>query len=405
MSDRNASMITAFKYTLETILMIGTKSYNIPMNSIKSIMINYDYDKNTMPIIYLGIRVSSTLYNLMVNNAETATMSFRLFKFDDKANSTVSEPYIEDNFSYVMPSDPNYNEVMEKVVSDSSYSNTDNADSYLDGYIALTSIKSIADNMKLFNTIVKDTDIMSVVHTFTHHLNMCIEPFDNTDQIDQFIIPPITSITKLLSFLNRNYSFYKSGYRYFRGFSTTYLLSTRGKAIGEGSNKFDTVIISICDPLNYESKSNAIELDRKNHAYIIYVDANDTSLKLDKYANKMFNSLITVDTQGNSIESELDVIPTPDSTQKVLFDRNSNLDIMYKTKGTIESSSIIVTIHKTEIDSTILTPNKKYQIKHYSDSRKYDGTYLLSYKKEMLRQQGNVYIGNVLFGLRKATES
>lgn len=400
----NISITTAFKYKLEMSLLIGKKYYEIPRNSVKTILISSDYDKNNMPIIYMRIRMSSTLYNQMVLNNDRATISFRLFKFDDKSVSGVVESYIEDNFTYVMPTDPNYNEAMEQYVSGSSTAYNDNADAYMEGYIALTSLKLVGDNIKLINTIVKDTDIMSIVHKFTSHMNMCIEPFDNRDHIDQMIIPPITTISKLLAYLNDQYCFYKNGYRYFRSFNTTYLLSANGNAVKEGINSFNTIIISICDPLDEKGKSNAIDLDRTNHAYIIYVDAKKTSISVDKFANKQYNSIIGVDTEGNTIQEELRVTPTPDSTEKTIITRTDSLDYIYNIKRAVESVSVILTVSKTEIDSSLFTPNKEYQIKHYSSSREYDGKYILSYKKEVLVQQGEEYIGNILFGLRRILE-
>ena len=400
----NISITTAFKYKLEMSLLIGKKYYEIPRNSVKTILISSDYDKNNMPIIYMRIRMSSTLYNQMVLNNDRATISFRLFKFDDKSVSGVVESYIEDNFTYVMPTDPNYNEAMEQYVSGSSTAYNDNADTYMEGYIALTSLKLVGDNVKLINTIVKDTDIMSIVHKFTSHMNMCIEPFDNRDHIDQMIIPPITTISKLLAYLNDQYCFYKNGYRYFRSFNTTYLLSANGNAVKEGINSFNTIIISICDPLDEKGKSNAIDLDRTNHAYIIYVDAKKTSISVDKFANKQYNSIIGVDTEGNTVQEELRVPPTPDSTEKTIITRADSLDYIYNIKRAVESVSVILTVSKTEIDSSLFTPNKEYQIKHYSSSREYDGKYILSYKKEVLVQQGEEYIGNILFGLRRILE-
>lgn len=400
----NISITTAFKYKLEMSLLIGKKYYEIPRNSVKTILISSDYDKNNMPIIYMRIRMSSTLYNQMVLNNDRATISFRLFKFDDKSVSGVVESYIEDNFTYVMPTDPNYNEAMEQYVSGSSTAYNDNADAYMEGYIALTSLKLVGDNIKLINTIVKDTDIMSIVHKFTSHMNMCIEPFDNRDHIDQMIIPPITTISKLLAYLNDQYCFYRNGYRYFRSFNTTYLLSANGNAVKEGINSFNTIIISICDPLDEKGKSNAIDLDRTNHAYIIYVDAKKTSISVDKFANKQYNSIIGVDTEGNTVQEELRVPPTPDSTEKTIITRTDSLDYIYNIKRAVESVAVILTVSKTEIDSSLFTPNKEYQIKHYSSSREYDGKYILSYKKEVLVQQGEEYIGNILFGLRRILE-
>ena len=63
-----------------------------------------------------------------------------------------------------------------------------------------------------------------------------------------------------------------------------------------------------------------------------------------------------------------------------------------------------MTISKTEIDGTILTPNKQYQIRNYEANRQYDGKYILSFKKEVLLRQDDNYISSVMFGLRKVSE-
>ena len=134
------------------------------------------------------------------------------------------------------------------------------------------------------------------------------------------------------------------------------------------------------------------------------MDAKKTSISVDKFANKQYNSIIGVDTEGNTIQEELRVPPTPDSTEKTIITRADSLDYIYNIKRAVESVSVILTVSKTEIDSSLFTPNKEYQIKHYSSSREYDGKYILSYKKEVLVQQGEEYIGNILFGLRRILE-
>lgn len=401
-----ASLIASYKFIVQLELLLKNKSYSIPSSSVKSIMINYDYDKNNMPVLYLNVRLSSTIYNKMVLNADTATLSFRLYKFDELGNSIINEPYIEDNFTYVMSSDPNYDETLEQVVSGKAMADNDNADSYLEGYISILSLRLINDNKKFINDVVKDTDPLSIIHKYTSHMPMCIEPLDNTDHIDQFIIPPITSITNLIHYINNNYCLYKSGYRFFRDFASTYLLSMKGKPVNTANNNFNTIIISIRDPMDRLSKISSMEIDRKNHAYIIYVNAKDTSIKIDRTTNKQYNSILGVDTLGNTIKEELKIPDTPDISEKVIIERvqNDNLEKIYNSKATIESLSVILTIAKNEIDSTLLTPNKEYQVRNYSGSRDFDGRYVLSYKKEIMYQQDKNFIDSVMFGLRRVTE-
>ena len=386
--------------------MVGTKNYTFPRNSIRTIIIDDSYDKNTMPIIYIKVRISSVLYNKLVLNADKGTISFRLFKFTRDTKSSIREVYIEDNFTYIMTSDPNYNEALEQFVNNTNTDDTESSDTYMEGFIGLMSLQCIEDNKKLINDIIKDSNLPSIVHKYTNHMNMCIEPFEYVDVIKQHIIPPMTTITSLLKWLNDNFTFYKSGYRYFRDFTTTYLLSMNGRAVSDGTSRFNTIVFSIRDPLDHLGKVNSMELDNTNHAYIIYVDASDTSIHIDRTTNKHYNSILGVDGIGNTVQEHLNLPESPMLSEKVLLERTypNNIENIYSTKTAIESASVIVTIRKSEIDSTIFSPNKEYQIKNYSDNREFDGRYLLSYKKEIILRQDDGYIGGVAVGLRKINE-
>lgn len=400
------SVITAYNYTPTVELMVGTKNYTFPRNSIRTIIIDDSYDKNTMPIIYIKVRISSVLYNKLVLNANKGTISFRLFKFTRDTKSSIREVYIEDNFTYIMTSDPNYNEALEQFVNNTNTDDTESSDTYMEGFIGLMSLQCIEDNKKLINDIIKDSNLPSIVHKYTNHMNMCIEPFEYVDVIKQHIIPPMTTITSLLKWLNDNFTFYKSGYRYFRDFTTTYLLSMNGRAVSDGTSRFNTIVFSIRDPLDHLGKVNSMELDNTNHAYIIYVDASDTSIHIDRTTNKHYNSILGVDGIGNTVQEHLNLPESPMLSEKVLLERTypNNIENIYSTKTAIESASVIVTIRKSEIDSTIFSPNKEYQIKNYSDNREFDGRYLLSYKKEIILRQDDGYIGGVAVGLRKINE-
>lgn len=401
-----SSVAAAYNYTPSVELMVGSDSYIFPRNSIRTIIIDENYDKNTMPIIYIKVRISSVLYNKLVLNADKGTISFRLFKYTRDTKSTIREPYIEDNFTYIMTSDPNYNEALEQFVSNSNTDDIESSDTYMEGFIGLMSLKCIEDNKMLINDIIKNSNLPSIVHKYTNHMTMCIEPFDYIDTIEQHIIPPVNTITSLLEWLNTNFTFYKSGYRYFRDFSITYLLSTTGRSVSDGSSRFDTIVFSIRDPLDHLGKINSMELDNTNHAYIIYVDASDTSIKIDRTANKHYNSILGVDTLGNTAQEVLNLPDSPRLSEKVLLERtySNNVNNIYNTKAAIESASVILSIRKSEIDSTIFTPNKEYQIKNYSDNRDFDGRYILSYKKEIILRQDDGYIGSVMVGLRKVSE-
>lgn len=400
------SLVTSFNYSVEASFVIDDQYTPIPDGSINSVIIDYSYDVKNMPGIYVALRLSSDLYNKMVLNVDKGLLSFRIYKYNTQVSTPIREPYVEDRFIYLIQSDPNYNISLEKKTTDEKTSYLDNSNSYMEGHIGLISLKLLEDNAVLVNDIIKNSNLASIIHKYTNHMKMCIEPFDNNEIIDQFIIPPINTITGLLSYLNTNFCFYKSGYRYFRDFNRTYLLSMRGNSVEDDTYEYDNVIIYVCDPLDERGNSIAIELDPTNKAYIIYVNANNINIGTNRVASKKYNTLMSVDTLGEVKEYELDIPDYTESTKKYIFERipNGNSELPCNTKSTLESGSYFISVIKNEIDTSLISPNKQFYIKSHDMNREYDGKYVLSSKKEIFYRTTTSYICTVNFTLRRAKE-
>lgn len=394
------AILNAYNYNVELSLLLEDEIINLDQTDINSIIIDSDYDKNTMPIIIVGVNIEPNTYNKFVLNSDKAFVSAKIYKSDVNAVSASNSVYISDRFAYKMTDNPNYNESLINMSSSEEYINN----ATFRGYIALINLESIDSNKRLYNTIIKKTDLLSAIVNFISHLNLCIEPFDDNPSIDQFIIPPIASITNLLNYINQQFCFYKSGYRYFRDFNITYLLSCSGKAVPTADDDYTTVIIDIVDPSSYSGYDDGIEIDDKSKAYIIHVPANATSIDKDKYIDNSFNSIIGVDSKGNTDKVVLDIPRNPESTEKVYLERVDNIKYINNTKQALESKSLIVTVTKANVDSSILTPNKEYIIKNYKDNSDYDGKFILSYKKEVMILASQGFQSNIVFGLRKINE-
>lgn len=399
------SVVTSFNYIVEASFVIDDVYYDIPDGSINSIIIDYSYDTKNMPGMYVALRLTTDLYNKMVLNQENGLLSFRLYKYNTQVSTPVKEPYVEDRFIYIIQSDPNYNVALDKQTSNEDNSYLDNPNSYMSGHIGLLSLKLIEQNSVLINDIIKNSNMASIVHKYTNHMKMCIEPFDNNKMIDQFIIPPINTITGLLSYLNNNYCFYKSGYRYFRDFNKTYLLSMKGNPVKDDEYDYQNIIISVRDPLDDLANSASIELDPTNKAYIIYVNANNVSIAENRTAAKKYNTVMSIDTVGNTKELELDIPMYAECSKKYIFERipeSNNEELPYNTKTTLESGSFAISVVKNEIDTSLISPNKQFYIKSHDLNRGYDGKYVLASKKEIYYRNDASFICTVNFILRRA---
>ena len=328
-----ASIIQSYNYTIDIYYILDNKESEIMVESIQSLTTKYDYETKTMPILYLTLRLSTDLYNLMASNADKGEIVLTMYKSIQKHGIINRKTiYVRESFSYMMPSDLDYNRRMEKEIMPDS-------NSYRNCTIGLYSMKSINNNTKFINTIIKDSDMISIVHNYTQHMNMLIEPFKDNEKLPICIIPPMNTITKLLEFLNSYHNFYDSGYRYFRDFDKTYLLSTRGNPIKSSDEDFDTIIIRIMDPTVIETKKLSFEVNRTQRTYILYIDATFTNIHIDKLKDKKYNSVMTIDTMGNTRQKELNIPKNINSIERLNIDRvyNDNVDYIDTLSDNIET--------------------------------------------------------------------
>ena len=387
-----------YRYEIEATYTNGEDVVEILPESISSITTNYNYDKNNMPILYMSFNVKSDLYDDMVVNIETARIILTIKKYDKKATSMLSRIFIRREFSYLMETDPDYHKPLDKLNSSRESSPT----SYKKGTIALIDSELLDNAKRLYNDIIKNSNMISIVHKYTNHMNMIIEPFTNNDIIDCLIVPPISSIKDLLKFLNEYSCFYDKGYRYFRDFDKSYLLSNEGNPVPSNYEEYNTMIIEIMDTTEIESKNAGIFTDNNKHTYVMQIDALKTHMDINIVRNKEYNSIIGVTSTGNTRKINLSL--TPENTkEKVALCRvcNDNLRYMDNIKTDLDSSSVVLQISNTEIDSSIITPNKEYIIKNYKEYSEYNGRFILSSKRDIFIQQDKEFISNTILVFRK----
>ena len=391
-----------YSYKIDAKFVLDGKEEPIIPESIVSVITNYDYENNNIPIIYLGVKIESSLYNKMLLNSERANIVLTISKSKNGTNNPIYTNYIKDTFTYSMSTNPDYNATLEKESNTYEQIGTN----YKEGYIALIQSSITDNNKKIMNTIIKNSNMASIIHKFTSHMKMVMEPLHVDKKFNFLIIPPIDSIAKLLKYLNKQSVFYRKGYRYFVDFNKTYLLSAEGNPVDAKDGLYSTVIINMIDPIEDISSQTGIITDHTNRAYILNMNANNTITNVKKTEDKIFNKIIGVDSFGNTRELDLDIPRTEGSSDKIRLERvpSDNLDYTNYLKDNIENSVLLFNVTKTEIDSSLITPNKEYIVRNYPLFSDYNGRYVLSYKKEAFIAQGDTFISSIIFGLRKVKD-
>ena len=388
----------SYNYIIEATYYANGKESTILSESIQSLYIKYDYITKNMPILYLGMKIKTDLYNVMVKNADNGTLTLTVYKFI-KLNGMITKKtiYMRRMFSYFIPSDLDYNQTLD--------SEATNSNSYKVCTLGLYDMEIINRNSLSLdiNTVITNSDMISIVHYCTTNLNIIIEPFKDNEKIKYCFLPPFNTVKKMLEYLNYMHNFYDTGYIFFKDFEKSYLLSRRGNAVGVPVTEHKTIIIKILETIDYQTKKQSIEIDNESNAYVLYIDANFINMRIDRLKDKKYHKLIGVDGFGNSNEVELNVAKNENGTEKTKLQRlsNENMEFINSIKDVIEEDAFVINISKTEIDTDLLTPNREYLVQNYSSYKEYDGRYLLAYKRDIMIQQNGDFISNTIIGLKK----
>lgn len=391
----------SYKYKVEAKFNFGNKEEPILSQGIYNIVTNYDYDNYNIPILYMGVRLETSLYNKMVINQEKGTIVLTISRAKNNGSGySQYKNYIKDEFTYIMSTNPDYNISMEK----QSDTNNRIAQNYRQGFLSLIQLNTTDNNKKIINNIIKNSNMMSIIHKYTSHMNMVMEPIHNDKYFNFLIIPPLESVAKLLKYLNKQSVFYREGFRYFVDFDKTYLLSAEGNPVDTKDGTYSTIIINISDPaVDDTAHQTGIVTDSTNKAYIINMNASNTIIDVKKSEEKIFNKIMGVDSYGNTRELKLNIPRSEGSSDKLRLERVplDNIDYTDYLRDNIENTTIMFSATKTEVDSSLITPNKEYLVRNYPTFKEYNGRYVLSFKKEIFINENEQYISNVIFGLRK----
>lgn len=389
----------AYEYKVLCMYINGSKSEEILPESITNIIINCDYDTRNTPTVYMGIKINSALYDKMVLTQESARIILKVSRSNKNSSSPIYKDYINEEFTYSMTTDADYYDKLEKAAGTSNKVGVN----YKMGYLSLLRLDNIDNNKHFVNTIIKNSNMSSIIHKFTSHMNMIMEPLHTDKLFPHLVIPPIETVSKLLKYLNSKSVFYRGGYRYFIDFDRVYLLSEEGNYVNDYTGTYSSVIINVQEPTNDLAQQTGIITDGYSNAYIINVSAVNTQMNVKKTEDKIFNTIIGIDSYGNKKELSLDIPRTSGSNDKPRLEKiqSDNLDFIDCIKSRIENSSIVLNITKTEMDASVITPNKVYTVRNYEKFKEYDGRFVLSTRKEILVNQNGIFTGSLLMGLRK----
>ena len=342
----------------------------IDQKNIKSLTIYKEYDKYNMPIATMNLHIDKKFADHIIKNSKTTTMTMMVYKYQLDNDAAIKQLYFTHEFSYLTDDDTNKTEDIDYAKTDSK--EEDREDVYRILKLGLISKKLVDSNLSPNNATIYNSSMQNIIVDLLNVGEpLLIEPFTETEPVDQLIIPPKESLSKTLEYLNTVRVFYNTGYRFFMDLDNIYLVSKSGKATLRNLDKYETVKFNLSDiGGKEEAVLEGFRDDDKTNSYIIDVPTTDIKYGKDNITDKELNGFTAViDASKNIQQSYLknsrafggifgtyqNIMNTMDNIKKVSGSVRQVVKNIHQTTDTIKGSFNQIVEQAKEAKSTVDT--------------------------------------------------
>ena len=381
------------------------KSIDIIKEAIKYILISHDYKNKIMPVIYLKVNLTPSLYNKMVPQQGVGKIVLTLSRIRDSGStSSIAKHVVNGEFDYYMTDDPNAYKALDEVAE------ANGNIAYKTCTIGLIKSDIISKNQRSFEGVYKNTNTLSLIQSATSNMNIIIQPFTNNTDIETFTCPAVTSVGQFINYVNSKYSFYSGNYIYYIDFDKTYLRSNDGSYIDMKDNDFRYIAFDVEDLTQYQSLSSGMVEDEAQNAYIIYVNANDAKINTDRVTSDLNSIITSIDTSQGGETTDVSIIDTSaitnitGNTNAATIINSTDPNAATNAATIVSENANTLTITKADMNSKVFTPNKQYMLSYYHDNPSYCGLYYLVEKTEIYLLTGTDLKCQMTITLKKCAD-
>lgn len=287
--------MSRYMYKFSMSYVANNQTTDIKPECIRSVSIERDYDNLHMPIMIVDFMLDRNLIDTIILNAKSGLFNIFCYKYSLEGDQ-YTDCIFQGQFNYFLQEDINYNKDIDYTDKDKENNGgKDRKDVYRNIPIGMMLKKNIDNNKHSTNNIVYNTSMINIVTSELGYLgNLVIEPFTYNKTIDQLVIPPTDSVTKLLNMLNKVDGFYDTKFRFFMDFDTSYLLSTSGNGTSMKNEKYNSIIIDVKNITDSNAFEQGMREDSSNNCYIIPISTKDTTYVTNTVTDKDFNKIIAI---------------------------------------------------------------------------------------------------------------
>lgn len=375
----------------------------IPMDNIRSYIIDKNYEDLNQPVLILSIALDRKLLNRIIESQEDSLMSFTVYKVNENNPDYIGDKVIEDLFIYMTDEDISYTDKL-----DYNYDENDRNDLFRNITFYLLKRDTVNNMNQVINTcyqadIIKTTDgsyaeepitmVDMLMRVADYFYPLLIEPLEHNLNYRQVIIPPVTKVSDYIEYLNDNiYTLYNTGYRFFVDYNTAYIVSKSGVKVEHKDEEYSTVIINIGELTNLSFGRQGLIEDDVNSCYHIFLPVSYTKFTKNPFTKRLVTNVASLTSSGevNSKNILENITKNNTSKTKLFFSKTSNSNIVNNIENDLHNRNITLDINKADLDASIFTINKEYIIRNQVHPE-YDGRYLIQNVKQAFLKQDNKF--------------
>lgn len=396
---------TQFRYKIEMTYLDNVKGQNTDIlnECIKFLVIDHNYDRNCMPVLYASLRLDKKLLDDMILNINTNLMLLAVYKYDDLTEDKQEIEVFRDRFTYFLPDDVNKNDPIDynEVTMDEHLGTT-----FCKVTLGLMSINMINRNKRMLELNVTGNTIFDCAkYCLSEMPNLIIEPFAFSDTLDRIVMPMKESVNMALRYLNSLRVFYYTPYRFYQDFSFTYLISSSGRITAKDNELYSSVLVDIRDIDDRHAYDVGTAINKDSELYEVPINYVNSSLFDNTIANKSKNRIRGVTSTGvTDVGLKNNATYSTSKTSNIrLFNDNTNM--IYNIESEQDSNNIFLFFTKADLDMDVFTINKRFTVHHIDRYQEHNGDYLLTHKRECLVREDDSYFMTSVINMKKIERS
>lgn len=384
-----ALSLLKYNYSFDMVYLNSDDGYTFTVDpiNIKNVFITEDYENNNMPMIFISLALDKKQIVKMTQTIDTAKIILSKYKFVVNNDlGIIKELCFREDFTYFIDGSSNF-------VNDLDYNERGENDNQLFKTITigLLMISHVNGTRTCLDGIFSGTNMVNLVYSILSDRPTLIEPFSDNSVHSNIIIPPSTSKSQALEKLNNISAFYETKYRFFQGIECNYLVSSSGVSTKKKNEKMCKFIININPVRESDKQPEGIMIDTNQSCYVLDLYSSEISINKNMAFTKSFNQLDTVDSTGNVTSTKVidkGLLNTKRNLVRIANDNNRKITNIVNNSG----ETIWLQFSRNNMDDTVFTINKEYNLRFNNNSGGKDGLYLLCKKDSIYYRYEDNYL-------------